>query len=237
MNTALRAVRNVNINANYTWSHCIGDATVGNVVANPGANYPHLDNRRLDRGNCAGDRRHIVNLTVVAQTPRFANNTLRHVGTGWSLSAIYRYSAGQPLSIASGLDQALSGVVVANPQRVNQVLPNPFAGARGSACANVAPCITWLNPAAFAQPALGTLGNMGVLNVVGPLYWQLDTALARSFAVAERQKVEVRAEAFNVLNGVRFNNPAVVLSSPNTFGRILGAQDPRIMQFALKWVF
>src|SRR6266571_1968075 len=167
VNTALRAVRNVNINANYTWSHCIGDATVGNVVANPGANYPHLDNRRLDRGNCAGDRRHIVNLTVVAQTPRFANNTLRHVGTGWSLSAIYRYSAGQPLSIASGLDQALSGVVVANPQRVNQVLSNPFAGARRSACANVAPCITWLNPAAFAQPALGTLGNMGVLNVVG----------------------------------------------------------------------
>jgi hypothetical protein len=49
--------------------------------------------------------------------------------------------------------------------------------------------------------------------------------------------VEIRAEAFNVLNGVRFNNPAVVLSNPNTFGRLLSAQDPRIMQFAIKYAF
>src|SRR5438105_592707 len=87
---------------------------------------------------------------------------------------------------------------------------------RGSACANAAPCATWLNPTAFAQPSLGTLGNMGVLNVAGPAFWQLDTAVSRLFPVTERQKVEVRAEAFNLLNGIRFNNPAVIVSSPNT---------------------
>ena len=108
---------------------------------------------------------------------------------------------------------------------------------RARICANVAPCVTWLNPTAFAQPALGTLGNMGVLNVAGPAFWQFDTALSRLFPVTERQKLEVRTEAFNLLNGVRFNNPPVMLSSPNTFGRILSAQDPRIMQFALKWIF
>ena len=37
------------INANYTWSHCIGDSTLGNNVINAPAYYPHQDNRRLDR--------------------------------------------------------------------------------------------------------------------------------------------------------------------------------------------
>jgi Carboxypeptidase regulatory-like domain len=237
LNTTIRAARNMNINANYTWSHCIGDATVGANVANPGANYPHMDNRRLDRGNCLGDRRHLLNFTVVGRTPQFANPTLRRVGTGWSLSGIYRYSTGQPLTIASGLDQALNGVSVGNIQRANQVSPNVFAANRGAACANASPCVTYLNIAAFAQPTVGTLGNLGVLNVAGPGFWQFDVALSRAFAVTERQKLEFRAEAFNVLNGVRFNNPAVVLSNPITFGQILSAQDPRIMQFALKYAF
>ena len=70
LNTTIRAARNVNMSANYTWSHCIGDATVGAAVANPGANYPHMDNRRLDRGNCTGDRRHLLNFTVVAATKK-----------------------------------------------------------------------------------------------------------------------------------------------------------------------
>src|SRR5262245_1895763 len=143
LNTTVRAARNVNVNANYTWSHCIGDATVGANVANPGANYPHMDNRRLDRGNCTGDRRQLLNFTVVGQTPQFANSTMRRLATGWTLSGIYRYSTGQPLSIASGLDQALNGVSLGNPppQRANQVLPNVFATDRGSACANAAPCV------------------------------------------------------------------------------------------------
>jgi hypothetical protein len=178
-----------------------------------------------------------LNFTVVAQTPQFANSMIRRLAAGWSLSGIYRYSTGQPLSIVSGLDQALNGVVVGNPQRANQVLPNVFAPDRGSACVNAAPCVTYLNLAAFSQPVAGTLGNMGVLNVAGPGFWQFDAALSRTFPVAERQKVEVRAEAFNVLNGVRLNNPAVVLSNPITFGRVLSAQDPRIMQFAVKYAF
>ncbi|PYS22340.1 MAG: hypothetical protein DMG11_26800 [Acidobacteria bacterium] len=60
--------------------------------------------------------------------------------------------------------------------------------------------------------------------------------------MSERQRLEVRAEAFNILNGVRPiltapNTNTVNLASASTFGRILSAQDPRIMQFALKYVF
>jgi hypothetical protein len=234
LNARWRGGRNVNISANYTWSHCIGDATGGNGVPNPGSNYPHMDNRRLDRGACTGDRRQIFNLTPVLQSPNFTAPLLHALATGWTLSTIYRYQTGTPLTITSGLDQALTGVL---GQRANQISTDVFASNKGLACVNVAPCLSWLSPSAFAQPALGTLGNLGVGTVLGPAFWQFDAALSRSFAVAEAQKVEVRAEAFNVLNGVRMGNPGTALNNPNTFGRILSAQDPRIMQFALKYVF
>jgi hypothetical protein len=57
---------------------------------------------------------------------------------------------------------------------------------------------------------------------------------------AESQKVDFRAEFFNVFNRPNFQNPeggfAQVLDGP-VFGQILGALDPRIIQFGLKYVF
>jgi hypothetical protein len=146
------------------------------------------------------------------------------------------YRSGSPLSIASGLDQALLGFSTAN-ERPNQVNAITTAANRGAACANITPCVGWLSGAAFAQPALGTLGNMGVFNVLGPTYFQFDVAMAREFRIRERESLQFRVEAFNLLNGVRFKNPSVTLSIPSTFGNITSAEDPRILQLAMKFTF
>ncbi len=61
-------------------------------------------------------------------------------------------------------------------------------------------------------------------------------AVMRRFSITERHRVEARAEAFNILNHPVFNNPRTSLTDSN-LGRILGANDPRIMQFALKYIF
>ena len=236
-----QATKSLNLNANYTWSHCIGDNNIGGSIPNPGQNYVHAYDRALDRGNCLSDRRGLFNLTAVAQTPRFENHALRVIGTGWSFSAIYRYSSGAPITILSGLDQALVGYSL---ERANQILPNPASPHQGAPCANVAPCISWLNPAAFQQPALGTFGNMGVNNVLGPTFFQFDTALVRQFRIREAKTLEIRGEAFNLTNSLRANNPGAPpvgqtnsLSTPNSFGVILSAQDPRILQLAAKFTF
>jgi hypothetical protein len=226
----------VNVIANYTWSHCIGEANNGTTTPNPGSNYVHLNDRALDAGNCSQDRRNIFNLTVVGRTPTFSNKALRLVASNWSTSVIYRYSSGAPMLIASGLDQSLLGFSTAL-ERPNQILANTAATNQGSACASSSPCVAWLNPAAFAQTAVGTLGNMGVFNVLGPKFFQFDMAVVREFRVRERQNIQFRVEAFNVFNNVRFMNPSLTLSAPSTFGNILAAQDPRIMQLAMKYTF
>ena len=263
LNTSWRLRQTLNLAANYTLSHCIGLPLI--ALLNPGANYVHQAyqnngpvNRNLDVGNCGGaqgggvapgalDRRHIVNLTLVYQTPKFAGRALRAAATGWTLSTIYTARTGQPLTLFTGLDNALSGFFGnTGTQRPNQVLANTDAPNKGKSCAP-APCVAWLNPAAFAQPAPGTYGNLGANNILGPGYWEWDEAVSREFSIGEGQRVEFRAEAFNVTNSVRFNIPGQALSNPATFGKItttaanlfLGATGggPRIMQFALKYVF
>lgn len=235
LDTQWRASQGVTVVANYTWSHCIGDTTVGATVPNPGGNYDHLNNRALDRGNCVSDRRHIFNMTVVAQTPRFSNAMARRVGTGWTLSGLYKFTSGTPLTILTGQDRETTGTST-TIQRPNQVLNNTASPTQGQSCA-IANCVSWLNPAAFALPAFGTYGNIGASNVLGPRFWQFDMALTRQFQIREGRHVELRGEAFNVLNGTRFQNPAVNLTSANTFGIINAAYDPRIMQVAVKFVF
>jgi hypothetical protein len=218
-----RPSRGVTIDGNYTLSHCIGD-TFGSP-GNPGTGYVDPNNRRSDRGNCDADRRHIVNISSVAETPQFSNSTLRVVASNWRLSGIYRWSSGTPLSILSGTDRSLNGMLM---QRVNQVAASPYG--------NKDALTGYFNPAAFAVPALGTNGNMGRNNVLGPNTWQLDAALSRTFPIRESQRLEFRAEAFNLTNSLRKGNPNTTIVS-NVFGVINTALDPRIMQFALKYVF
>jgi len=233
--TNWRASRDVSINANYTWSHCEGIAAVSGATPAAGSNYPHINNRDLDVGNCTFDHRSLFNLTVVARTPRFSNKAMNLAVSGWQVSAIYRYQSGAWMNILSGLDNAMDGFT--STERPNQVLTTTAATNQGQACANVAPCVSWLNPNAFAQPAIGTLGNLGAYNVLGPKFFQFDMALVREFRVRERMNMQFRAEAFNVLNNVRFNNPATTLSTTSTFGNITSAQDPRILQLAMKFIF
>src|SRR4030095_5177435 len=122
------------------------------------------NNRNFDIGNCSNsDQRQVFNMTAVAPTPRFSNSTLRMLGTGWQLSGIYRWRTGQYFTVNTGLDRALNGQ--ATSQRANQILGNPY-GDRKS-------ITRYLNPDAFAQPALGTIGNMRPFNIEGPGVCQL----------------------------------------------------------------
>jgi hypothetical protein len=240
-----RPSRGVNVNGNYTWSHCIGDYT-GRANNGNGSSVTHtyLDptNRRRDRANCESDQRHIFNLTAVAETPQFANRTARWLAAGWRLSGIYRASTsssgsayrtvglGDPPTnqqTAAGIDPCLCDIA---GQRPNLVLADIYKDKSGG------PLTQYLNPAAFAVPAPGTLGNAGRGIVKLPYAWQFDLALARVFRFRESQSLEFRAEAYNVTNSFRPGDINLNLTS-SQFGQIRTSLEPRIMQFALKYLF
>ena len=64
-----RAAKGATLSANYTLSHCISDPGGGTQLVgnNDTTAYTNPDNRRFDRGNCAGsstDIQHIFNLSA-----------------------------------------------------------------------------------------------------------------------------------------------------------------------------
>ena len=248
-----RPSQGINLNGNYTWSHCIGDyqaRSSNGFGTSVDHTYQDRNNRRRDRGNCEIDQRHSFNLTAVAETPRFANRTLNLLGSGWRLSGIYRASSAGTIIASSqasgirtvtlgaaggasaasgggGVDRCLCDI---SSQRPDLVLTNVYLDTSGR------PGTQWLNPAAFAQPALGTLGNLGRATLRLPTAWQFDVGLSRILRFRETQSMEFRAEAYNVLNSFRTGAIETNLSSAN-FGKIRNALDPRILQFAMKYLF
>ena len=224
----------VTVGGNYTYSHCITDPNVNQPLAVGGTEaYSNPYSRRFDRGNCtlqSVDVRHAMKMSAVIVSPQFSNRGLRAVASGWTLAPIFKAATGDHLAIGSGQDSALNGGTGSGTggfERASQILGNPY----GNKTAN-----SFLNPAAFQLPALGTLGNIGAGSIEGPGSWDIDAGLTRSFQVREGQKLDLRFEAFNVLNHFRMMDPNATFGSP-LLGRVTQAMDPRIWQFALKYVF
>ena len=241
-----RSADGVSVNANYTLSKCEGHPTQD--LPNIGTGWSNPDDPDFDRGACDADRRHVVNVTVGVQAPEIGDGFAAALAEGWRVSGILRAMSGAPLTVATGQDRAMNGITsgTVSNQRGNLVRDNPYG--------NKTPG-NWLDPLAFEQPALGTFGNTRRGQFRGPSRWVVDMALARLFRVGPGQQIEIRAEAFNVFNTTRWGNPIVDLSNRN-FGRILpqgagglasggtpdratqfGADDPRILQFAVKYAF
>ena len=231
-----RPVKGVSVSANYTLSHCVAD--LFQDVANPqnaDEGWNDSTNRRYDRGNCtagtlgtsgggAEDRRQIFNLSGTAASPQFADPKLRILGSGWQLAPLLRILSGGTVNVENLTDP---GLIYMLHQRPNLAMANPY-GDRS--------VTNFLNPKAFVAPLPGTFGNLGRGAIRGPATWQFDVALSRNFRVKEAQHVEFRAEAFNLTNSFRMDT-LDVSSTSSTFGQITAARDPRIMQFALKYVF
>jgi hypothetical protein len=221
-----RSANGLTASANYTLSKCMGLPTQGGTTPNVGTGYVDPTDPGYDYGPCDTDRRHLFNMTLGVRTPEFQNTALRVVASNWSLSGIARFFSGRPLNVTLTSDPARTGIA---GQRPNVVLDNPYGDKSYR---------NYLNRAAFAEPALGTLGNLQRNGIRGPGNKVVDLSLVRRFRFGTHA-IEARAEAFNAFN---WFNPGLV-NAPVTnfnsvqFGQITSADDPRIMQFALKYSF
>ena len=205
---------------NYTWSHCTSDYDFyGEVYFQV---YEIPGNRRADRGNCMMDVRQNFNTSLVARSPMRGTSVGQRILGNWQIAPIIRAISGMPLNVMTGADNSLSYVGIDRP---NQVLANPYPANKS---AN-----EWINPAAFTPNAFGTFGNTGRNTLRSPAWFNFDVALSRIFSLHEGLNLEVRAEAFNMLNHPNLDAPNMTLNQ-STFGQITSAEDPRILEFAVK---
>ena len=220
------AASGVNFNGNYTWSHCVGN-TLPTGFPQISAGYLKPGDPDFDRGNCPQNRTHLATLTTGYQTPQFDTPALRVLASGWRASGILSMRSGAWLDVTTARDVAGTGIQ-GTGNRLNRVLDDPYGNKT---------LTNYLNPAAFAYPAMGTLGDNPPRNVQGPGFWAVDLALSRLLSVAGTRNLEVRVEAFNLFNKFNWGNP-IVNYDQGTFGQIntLGG-DPRIMQFGIKYGF
>jgi hypothetical protein len=219
-----RGASGVRISGNYTRSHCVGNTaqlTFGQV----GSGFLKPDDPAFDRGNCTQDRRHIANLSLGYETPQFANGAVRALASNWTAAGNFSARSGAWLTVTTARDVALIGI---SGQRPNQVLEDPYGDRT---------LTNYLNPAAFAYPAPGALGDHVRGSVEGPAFWNIDLALSKRIGVGGARNLELRVESFNLLNHFNWGTPVVNRDAAN-FGQILTQTgSPRIMQFALKYAF
>jgi hypothetical protein len=150
---------------------------------------------------------------------------LRAVASDWRVAGIVNARSGTWLNVTTSRDVSGTGIL---QQRVNQVSDDVY-GAKT--------LLNYLNRAAFALPAPGTLGDFRKNSIEGPGYWSVDLALSRLVNVADRQVLEVRAEVFNLLNNFNWGTPVTNFDS-GSFGRITRMSgSPRILQFGVKYGF
>jgi hypothetical protein len=221
-----RTASGVALNANYTWSRCYGDDTTGGFPQlAQGPSNP--DDPHASRGHCDQDRTHVGNVSVGYQTPEFGNAVLSALASSWRVSGVLTARSGSWLNITTGRDIALNGQRFQD-QRVNQVGDDVYGDKTLS---------NYLDRAAFAQPAVGTFGNYERNSIKGPGFWTINMALTKLLSFGAAQTLELRIEAFNLLNHFNWGNPGTNFNA-GTFGRITSiAGDPRIMQFGVKYGF
>ena len=98
----------------------------------------------------------------------------------------------------------------------------------------------WFDTTVFSQPAPFTLGNLSplIVDLRNHHTNNIDLSVFKQFQLAERLRLQFRAEAFNAFNRVRFGSPNTNVNAGANFGRVTSqANDPRQLQFGLKLLF
>jgi hypothetical protein len=170
---------------------------------------------------------------------------------GWQLAGIFAAQTGQPFTIFSGpvfgeLTQRVNATNVSTTGDPNAYINGTFSlPARVTAGGSPATSCGYATGVALYQGTVGSActGNSGRNAFTGPSYISLDMAMQKSFKIfGEGKELSFRTEVFNVFNRANYYNPISVASldgfSANPdFGKVKSAQNPRQLQFAIRFTF
>ena len=216
----------IQLQANYTWSHCMDTVSNGGFLPfAAGAILSPLPGE-LGRqyGPCDYDVRHNFTAQYVYQLPiGFRNQMLARALNGWQVSGTVFWHSGLPFSVLSAPYSANgNGIVQGSGPQYASVIPgvplyehNPISGVTQSGT------IQWLNPDAFVSvvdpstgacaggdsPKICQFGNLGRNALRGPDFFWSDLYLTKWFQLTERLKLRIDGQFFNVFNHPNFGLP------------------------------
>jgi Carboxypeptidase regulatory-like domain/TonB dependent receptor len=216
----------------YTLSHTIdnqSDPLAGeffnfnftNPGTQPSATFTRQFDSSADRAASDFDQRHNLVMYGVWEPPAlFGENKRAALFRSWTFGGLAAFRSGFPYNPIATSAFNGSGAYYLN-NRPNLILPSEeFLNVSAPGGVQI------LNPAAFAAPPPGTLGNIGRNALRGPGFYSADLSLSRTFGwrrLGEAGQVTLRADAFNLLNHVNLNNPETSLNAslPTAFGAAL----------------
>lgn len=226
--------------AAYTYSHSFALNAYDPLVS---------DDHERNWGPQGSDRRHVLQLSYAYDLPKPGKMLhLKPLGIltdGWNLSGVTSYSTGAPFTPSFSWTDGRD--ITGSPDegaRIN-VVGNPFANIP-QAQANFPHQVMYFNPAAFASPSIGSIGNAGVNILQGPGYANFDMTVARKINLhSEKRQLQLKLEAFNVFNHAEFTsvnasysyNATTNQNTNASLGSIGGERGARIMATELRLQF
>jgi TonB dependent receptor len=234
--------------ASYVLSKMFSDSE---TTAVPGRTVMDHYNRHLDKGLSSDDSTHMMRQAFTYELPfgkgkRFSfQGATDKIFGGWGLAGFLEYSSGTPLAVGPGISSVPGGAG-------NRVFINSYDTWRASPRGDKFDPFrdVWWNRSAFGLDANGRpmssaellsagFGNATKNNpkVRSPWFLNENITMSKNVHITEKVNVTLRAEAFNILNRVRWGNPDSTVTSAN-FGIIRSqGNDPRRLQFGAKVIF
>jgi hypothetical protein len=242
--------------ASYTWSKDLSDMYQTNAAGNGGdSNYP--DNLAQQYGPVTFNRpqRFIVNYSYDLPIPAHSG-FLGVLTSGWTVLGVTTIQDGAPMTVTDQNGGTVFGIGTYDTARA-QMCPGmgygqiATPGGVEARLGGTSGGPGYLNTGAFCSPPIAPnslpnaqgvyptlFGNSGIGVLLGPGQFNWDISIIKITKIRERQQLEFRTEFFNAFNHPQFGNPAAAVDSPGTFGQITSTiVGPRVMQFALKYLF
>jgi hypothetical protein len=157
---------------------------------------------------------------------------------GWELSGITRFSSGLPVTLVNFGDNSLLG---SEPNGINNFGVDEPDFTPGPLDLNHDPRNGqhYFNNSQFSLNALGTPGSAKRRFFHGPGMGNFDMALLKNVRLTEAKSLQFRLEGFNVFNHAQFFGPQAVDGNidSSTFGQVVNAAPPRLVQLGAKFLF
>ena len=230
------------IDGNFTWQKYLTNSPADRSGAPQDKN-----NIAAEYGRSILDRKTYATIDFIYEIPFFKDQRglVGHLLGGFEVSGIVALNSGLPATVTASAGSALFGTTTAFSDVAGLAISgNSPAGFRPDQISDpnsgtgLHTKTRWFNQQAFALPnaAAGLPGNARRGNVVLPGFNREDLGIFRNFRIFGESELQLRGEAFNVLNHTNFNG-VQTNATTSTFGMVTGARETRILQIGAKLNF